>query len=85
MYANTEVDNLSLFDEILHLLKEFFIQRNLDGKSLFKVLSKEKGKGKYISEEILFKVLELIFTVSFMKKTHSFFDFALNHFEASAN
>lgn len=32
--------NLQFFEEIIFQIKEFFINRNLDGKSLFRVLSK---------------------------------------------
>ena len=33
-------EDLQLFEEIIFQIKEFFINRNLDGKNLFRVLSK---------------------------------------------
>lgn len=37
-------ENLQIFEEIIFQIKEFFINRNLDGKSLFRVLSKQAQK-----------------------------------------
>jgi hypothetical protein len=77
--------NLQIFEEIIFQIKEFFINRNLDGKSLFRVLSKQAQK--YFSnkerpslnastefnyaqykDELLCKVFELVFVVSFFCK-----------------
>ena len=61
-----------MFDEILFKLKEFFLHRNLDGKSLFRVLSKQvQNRSKNdttIKREILWKMLELIFVTAFFQK-----------------
>ena len=37
-------DDLQIFEEIMYQVREFFINRNLDGKSLFRVLSKQAQK-----------------------------------------
>ena len=79
LFGNKEIEVGQIFDEVLFLLKEFFIQRNLDGKSLFRVLIKEKMKGQEIQEEILWKIFELIFTVGYMIRSHDIFDLALIH------
>ena len=53
-------------------MKEFFLHRNLDGKSLFRVLSRQvQNRSKSdtaIKREILWKVLELIFVTAFFQK-----------------
>jgi len=39
--SESKMDNTQVFDEMLYQIKSFFIQRNFDGKSLFRVLSKQ--------------------------------------------
>lgn len=58
-------------DEILYQMKAFFIARNLDGKSLFRVLIKKAGSDKKASvpDEILWKILELTFVVAFIARS----------------
>lgn len=81
-------EDLQIFEELIFQIKEFFINRNLDGKSLFRVLSKQAQK--YFSDkekhspnvstdfnysqykdELLCKVFELVFVVSFFCKENS--------------
>lgn len=42
-------EDLQIFEEIIFQIKDFFIHRNLDGKSLFRVLSKQAQK--YFSDK----------------------------------
>ena len=37
-------EDLQIFEEIIFQIKEFFINRNLDGKNLFRMLSKQAHK-----------------------------------------
>ena len=74
----TGAEELQVLDELLFQLKSFFIARNLEGKSLFKVLIKQADPSRRsanlstlaaaVPEEILWKVLELVFTVAFFTK-----------------
>lgn len=53
-------------------MKTFFINRNLDGKGIFKVLSKQAqvshGQSTLMREEILWKLFELVFAIAFFSK-----------------
>lgn len=88
LYTNSnDVEDIQIFDELIFQIKEFFINRNLDGKSLFRVLSKQAQK--YLSlndkslnnstdfnyaqykDELLCKVFELVFAISFFCKDNS--------------
>ena len=70
-------------DELLYQLKAFFLARNLDGKSLFRVLIKKAGIDKKapVPQEISWKILELIFVVFFIcrdKSEECIYSLALN-------
>ena len=53
-------------------MKIFFINRNLDGKGIFKVLSKQAqlnhGQSTLMREEIMWKLFELVFAIAFFSK-----------------
>lgn len=71
-----EVEEKEILNELLFQLKAFFIERNLEGKSLFKVLIRKADPRSSIQQqnttqymdEILWKVYELIFAVAFFIK-----------------
>ena len=67
-FASESDENDNLFDELLIRMKEYFLNKNFDGKSLFRVLSKQSRNERNIKPEILWKVLELIFVVGFFEK-----------------
>lgn len=99
---------LQILEEILFQVKEFFINHNLDGKNLFRALSKQAQiyfcqVNKQViyqnlspdfniglnREELLWKVFELIFVVSFFCKeetslTKCLFDKAINNLSKSS-
>jgi len=41
MSLDQTVDETKLFNELIYQIKMFFIARNLDGKSLFRVIGKQ--------------------------------------------
>ena len=63
-----EYEEISVFNEICFNIKELFLSKNLDGKSLFKVISQQCGQKK-ISEKASWKLLELTFVIGYLNET----------------
>lgn len=89
-----EIDDVRAFDELLFQIKQFFISRNLDGKTLFRVLSRQAQQQlapnvelpaahSQLREELLWKVQELVFLVCFFWRKDPIFNAGVDNLETS--
>lgn len=56
------------FNDLIYLFRQFFLNRNFDGKTLFRVLGKQYSAKDHLlqtSDEVAWKLLELTLLVAF--------------------
>ena len=61
-----EYEDISVFNEICFNIKQVFLAKNLDGKTLFKVISQQQSANSKINEQVSWKLIELTFVIAYL-------------------